>query len=182
MTITDELKKLYSKWTGETPTGETVEELLAELNADYTPGDGSGSGGSVIVDSVLDVTSENPVQNKVIKDALDALQAAIEAVNNDYKVTLTVDSSGDAPALTTTKSVRDIYEAAAAGKHVYAELDLGIRVQRFELHQFSALGELTRGVQFYAVQVDEDGGTETPKPVCVKGENTGRDDVWTVVG
>lgn len=40
---------------------------------------GGGSGGSVKVDSALSATSTNPVQNKVIKSALDALKTYVDS-------------------------------------------------------------------------------------------------------
>ena len=44
---------------------------------------GGGSGGSIIVDSELSATSTNPVQNKVIKSALDALGVQSDWNQND---------------------------------------------------------------------------------------------------
>ena len=44
---------------------------------------GGGSGGSITVDSELSDTSENPVQNKVIKSALDALGVQSDWNQND---------------------------------------------------------------------------------------------------
>ena len=126
-----------------------------------------GGGGSVTVDSSLSGTSENPVQNKIIKAALDALEAAIEAVNNDYKVTLrvTVDEQTQQLVITTDKSVADIYAAAVDGKHVYAVVEIAQGYyQRFELHEYSEVE-----VVFYAVQKDEDGAASTAKPVLVVG-------------
>ena len=43
---------------------------------------GSSGGGSITVDSTLSATSTNPVQNKVIKAALDELASA--AVTDDH--------------------------------------------------------------------------------------------------
>ena len=44
---------------------------------------GGGSGGSITVDSELSATSTNPVQNKVIKSALDALGVQSDWNQND---------------------------------------------------------------------------------------------------
>lgn len=51
-------------------TNVTVTTMAAEIAAS-----GGGSGGSITVDSALSSTSENPVQNKVIKAALDTKAA-----------------------------------------------------------------------------------------------------------
>jgi hypothetical protein len=62
MPITEALKKLIKTITGKNAVGETIEELVQNLNDNYP------EGGSV--DSELSETSENPVQNKVIAAAL----------------------------------------------------------------------------------------------------------------
>ena len=54
-------------------TNDTVEGALAEIGGtlDELKNSSGGTTGSVTVDSALSATSENPVQNKIIKSALD---------------------------------------------------------------------------------------------------------------
>ena len=45
-------------------------------------GAGSGSGGDITIDSTLSSTSTNPVQNKVIYEAIGNVEAALAAINS----------------------------------------------------------------------------------------------------
>jgi len=170
MTISKALKKLYTAMCGGTAKKNTAGDLINEIADNYT---GGGGGGGVTVDPELSDSSENPVQNKAINAAIAELQAAIEAVNNDYKVTFTIDGE----TLTADKSVADINAAAAADKNVYAVAEIITGTyQRFIIHQYD-----TNLVEFYAVQVDENEGVETAKPVCVKGLHIQGADTWTII-
>ena len=65
------------------PSGGTTDQVLAKAsNSDHDykwiTVEGGGGGGSVTVDDTLSGTSENPVQNKVIKAALDGKVDAVE--------------------------------------------------------------------------------------------------------
>lgn len=53
------------------PTSK-IERYLAKIIENGGSGGGGGGGGSVTVDSALSGSSTNPVQNKVVKNALDA--------------------------------------------------------------------------------------------------------------
>lgn len=65
------------------PAGGTTDQVLAKAsNSDHDykwiTVEGGGGGGSITVDDTLSSTSENPVQNKVIKAALDDISATGE--------------------------------------------------------------------------------------------------------
>lgn len=42
-----------------------------------------GGGGTITVDSEFSTTSENPVQNKVITNAIGDIESALNAINNE---------------------------------------------------------------------------------------------------
>ena len=64
---TDSTKADYIKNKPEILTETDVKQIIAETG-------GAGGGGSFIVDDTLSPTSENPVQNKVVNNALDNKQ------------------------------------------------------------------------------------------------------------
>lgn len=88
---------------------------------------GGGGGEPITVDAALSDSSENPVQNNVVK-------AAIDAVNNVIRVpfTLTIDEH-DQISGTTTANFADTLAAKMAGKTVIAEatLTVGVATQVF---------------------------------------------------
>lgn len=73
--------------TGELPTPRNrKEKLLKEI---YDNGGGGGGGTSVTVDSELSTTSKNPVQNKVITQALNEKGTYSKSTGGIPKIDLT---------------------------------------------------------------------------------------------
>ena len=176
MTITEALKKLIKTITGKNAVGETIEELVTNLNDNYPEGGSGGGDGSITVDSALDADSENPVQNKVIT-------AALGNAGIDYKVsvTVTIDEQTQQPTFAVNKSVKEICEAAVLDKHCWASIVINgviTAYQRMELTEAAAAAG-TYGVTFGGVQNDDGAG----KPVVLIGENTNygkkESDIWT---
>ena len=56
MTISEALKKLHKTITGKDATGETIEEVVSELNDNYPAGGGGGSDNDFIITSTLDIS------------------------------------------------------------------------------------------------------------------------------
>lgn len=57
---------------------------ITKLRINGTEYDIGGSGSSVTVDSALSATSTNPVQNKVVKKAIDDVKSQIPSLSNYY--------------------------------------------------------------------------------------------------
>lgn len=72
---------------------------------------GGGSGGSITVDSELSDTSENPVQNRVVKSALDAKQS------KNFTITFTKGSDGK---YTADKTFGELSAAISEGASIIA--------------------------------------------------------------
>lgn len=66
------------------PTSK-IERYLAKIIENGGSGGGGGGGGSVTVDSALSGSSTNPVQNKVVKAALDGKLATNQGTANAGK-------------------------------------------------------------------------------------------------
>lgn len=126
-------------------------------------------GETITVDDALSETSENPVQNKVIT-------AALEAISNDYRVDIepVIDEQTQQPVIKANKSIADIYAAAVALKHVWAKITVpGIvpSYQRMEITQYINAAN-TYEVHFGCVRED-DGAAQ---PIVVSGTNTSAGD------
>ena len=119
MPITEALKKLIKTITGKNAVGETIEELVQNLNDNYPEG---GGGGSVTVDSELSETSENPVQNKVIMAALAQLA---DMIDSDAPIVIPGTIDGSTAVSTLGVPLETIYQAFAAGQLIYFEADVG---------------------------------------------------------
>lgn len=83
-----------------------MEKFLKEYGGSGGGGSG-GSGGSIAVDSELSDTSENPVQNKVVKAALDAL-----AIPTLHITVNSLDMSTMVTTITADKTVDEMFNVA----------------------------------------------------------------------
>ena len=99
--------------------------------------------GSVTVDSELSDTSENPVQNKVIKSALDALSA--------FVVHMSVDMSSGSLGVDVTNA--EIYSACAEGRLVFLFTDLNGAFAFFPLESASPTDAVFTGLKINDVEV-----------------------------
>ena len=162
MPITEALKKLIKTITGKNAVGETIEELVQNLNDNYPEG-----GETSTVDSELSDTSENPVQNKVIT-------AALAAKGDDFPVILT-ETGGVISCENAT--ISEIETAARAIKNVFAILDDGTGILRMPL--VYAMDGL---VQFGCTNLDYDGSTWSTVPSGILGKVEAGADTWTPVG
>ena len=77
---------------------------------------GGGSGGSITVDSELSDTSTNPVQNKVIKSALDALSGVLIVILTKDETNMEFTSSKR--EYTADRTLDEIYDAINSGKNI----------------------------------------------------------------
>lgn len=88
--------------------------------------DNASGGGSITVDTEITEGGKNPVTGG-------AIYTALNAVNDDFVVTITVSMDGGRPTITTETKVTEIIAAARAGKNVYALADTGLYMQKMPL-------------------------------------------------
>ena len=109
----------------------------------------------------------------VLDENMTPVWAPVSAVRDDYVVTFSFESD----EVVADKSIANIYAAKTSGKNVYAQFE----VAPGEFQYFIISAALSGEVDFYAVQVGNNGGSDITHPVCIKGTNTGGDDVWVIV-
>lgn len=117
---------------------------------------GGGSGGSITVDSALSDTSTNPVQNRVIKSELDALER--------FVVTFTASEDGN---IASDKTFDEIFDAYKAGKKVSGVVliardywtELYVSAVNGDEIDFFAMTSAPDGCQYVVVHVSRTGGS-----------------------
>ena len=97
----------------------------------------------MVVDSELSDTSENPVQNKVIKSALDALSA--------FVVHMSVDTSSGSLGVDVTNA--EIYNACAEGRLVFLFANLSGAFAFFPLQSASPTDAVFTSLKINGVEV-----------------------------
>jgi len=111
---TDAKRIAFRTEDGETPSIEDIGEsqiLLLAYDGSLWQVIGSVSGGSITIDSALDATSENPVQNKVIVTALSGKQDTISdlaTIRSGAALGATAVQPGSLAAVATTGSYNDL--------------------------------------------------------------------------
>ena len=103
--------------------------------------------------------------------------APVSAVRDDYVVTFSIENA----AIVADKFIANIYAAKTSGKNIYAQLELAPGVIQYFIVSEIVQSESITQVDFYAVQVGEDGAESIPHPVCIRGENAGADDGWSII-
>lgn len=101
----------------------------------------------------------------------------VSAVRDDYVVTF----SNENGTIVADKFIANIYAAKTSGKNVYAQFELSPgTVQYFIISEIAQARSITQ-VDFFAVQVEENGAESIPHPVCIRGKNAGADDGWSII-
>lgn len=101
----------------------------------------------------------------------------VSAVRDDYVVTFSFEND----EVVADKFIANIYAAKTSGKNVYAQFEAAPGLFQYFLISSALMGENVAQIDFYAVQVGENGGSEITHPVCIKGTNTGSGDHWVIV-
>lgn len=91
--------------------------LVHQIPAEQVYNGGGGGGGSVTVDSELSLSSENPVQNKVIAQAINTITEAINNLTKIYFINSAFDDAKQASVL--DKTYNEIKAAFNSGKICY---------------------------------------------------------------
>ena len=117
MPITEALKKLIKTITGKDAAGETIEELVQNLNDNYPEGGSGGGGGSITVEDKITEGSTNPVEGGAIYDEFEDVNLKINRA-----LPLVVHGEwADPNTVTITTSLADIYAAIRVGRAVLLE-------------------------------------------------------------
>ena len=164
MTISEALKKLHKTITGKDATGDTIEEVVSELNDNYPEG-----GGTVTIDANPTEGSTNAVSSGGVFNALGG--------KADVDEHITFSEIGAIPgAEFVSKTPAEVKALADAGKTVAAHGDGGYTGIELVLSFHGSTGDDKPIVMFSATGLSID-GTNTPTVY----ELFGFDDGWTML-